>query len=128
LALQTLAFAVCVWSGLRKKKHESTKGAVIDAKVSSPKKSLVPDGAVDQGLDLCIESLMNIEQRSQFHWVRLLIEWDKLDAIRDMLKDIESNYYFNKASLNHALQVALENNRLNLYSRSRSDLVWLKLC
>ncbi len=111
MALQVLAFALCIWSDIRKSKREFTSEDLIDAKVSPPKKSSVPVGAVDQGLDLCIESLMKIEQRSQFHWVKLLIEWDKLDAIRVMFKDIESNHYFNKASLNHALQVALENDR-----------------
>jgi hypothetical protein len=106
-----LAFALCLWSNSRKSKQITTFGKDIGAKASSPKKSTISVGAENHALDFFIESIMNIERRSQILWVTLLIEWNKLDSIRVMLKDIENNHYFNKASLNHALQAALENDR-----------------
>ena len=134
IALQIMAFAFCLWSDvLSKSKEESTIGESTHAKMLSAKKSSVPVGAENHALDSCIESIIKIERVSQSLWVALLIEWNKLDAIRDMLKDIENNHYFNKASLNHALQVALENDRWYWYSISRwfsvveSVLTWLNL-
>ncbi len=110
---QVQALAFHLWSGYCKSKIKSDRDNAIHHASNgvSPKRSSMSMGSVDQGLDWCIECFMRIEQRSQFHWFTLLIEWDKQDAIRDVLKGIESNHYFNKASLNRSLQVALENNR-----------------
>ena len=55
--------------------------------------------------------MMEVERKARYHWLTLLIEWDKKDIIAELLKEVENDNYFGKKTLNNALQVALEHNR-----------------
>ena len=65
----------------------------------------------NESLDILNTSLFTIERSARYRWLGLLVEWGQKDAIDKLLKGVEDDHYFNKASLNNALQTALEKDR-----------------
>ena len=57
--------------------------------------------------------LLDINSNARYLWLKLMIEWNKKDVIKGLLKD-ECDVYLNKRSLNRALQVALEQDRCEI--------------
>ena len=104
---QVLALTMILWS--KRYKSPGLQAAAAD-KLQSPTKTEVAISE-EQRLNWFNESLTGIERRARFHWLTLLVEWDKKDQINTLLRGIENDQYFNKSSLNNALQVALENDR-----------------
>ena len=65
--------------------------------------------------------MIEVERKARYHWLSLLIEWDKKDVISELLKTIENDNYFIKRTLNNALQVALEHNRQDWFLKFAYD-------
>ena len=104
--LQILALTINMWSTYIKE-HRSKN---TDSPATSPRKKFKTPSEEAQ-LELYNESLMGIQRRARYHWLTLIVEWDKRDQIKELLIGIENNQFFNKTMLNNALQVALENDR-----------------